>query len=143
MVVINALYREDQTEYLPNLKVDGIINGWLVGIGSEEPPIRSSAGFEQVVNVICTPAVGAEGTIDGEETFEYFGTKVFTSVIPRNVRLAEAPSFGKPILVYDVASIGAQADMNVARVLLARVRGDLPGAGVEGGAPSGKAAVTG
>ena len=55
---------------------------------------------------------------------EYFGTKVFQSVIPRNVRLAEAPSFGKPIIVYDLASIGAQAYMNVARELLGRTRGE-------------------
>jgi len=51
---------------------------------------------------------------------EYFGSKVFDSVIPRNVRLAEAPSFGKPIIVYDVASVGAQAYMSVARELLER-----------------------
>ena len=74
---------------------------------------------------------------------EYFGTKVFQSVIPRNVRLAEAPSFGKPIIVYDVASIGAQAYMNVTRELLARVRGESPAEGAEVGAPAGDAAVTG
>ncbi len=51
---------------------------------------------------------------------EYFGPKVFESVVPRNVRLAEAPSFGKPIILYDVASVGAQAYMSVARELLAR-----------------------
>jgi chromosome partitioning protein len=51
---------------------------------------------------------------------EYFGSQVFRTVIPRNVRLAEAPSFGKPIIVYDVASVGAQAYMNVARELLER-----------------------
>jgi chromosome partitioning protein len=51
---------------------------------------------------------------------EYFGAKVFESIVPRNIRLAEAPSFGKPIILYDVASIGAQAYMNVARELLAR-----------------------
>lgn len=49
---------------------------------------------------------------------EYFGTKVFQSVIPRNIRLAEAPSFGKPIILYDVASVGAQAYMAVAKELL-------------------------
>lgn len=54
------------------------------------------------------------------EAREYFGDEVFTNVIPRNVRLAEAPSFGKPIILYDVASVGAQAYMAVARELLAR-----------------------
>ena len=51
---------------------------------------------------------------------EYFGPKVFQTVIPRNIRLAEAPSFGKPIILYDVASVGAQAYMNVARELIER-----------------------
>lgn len=51
---------------------------------------------------------------------EYFGAKVFESVVPRNVRLAEAPSFGKPIILYDLASVGAQAYMAVARELLER-----------------------
>jgi chromosome partitioning protein len=54
------------------------------------------------------------------EAREYFGGKVFETVIPRNVRLAEAPSFGKPIILYDVASVGAQAYMGVARELLER-----------------------
>jgi chromosome partitioning protein len=54
------------------------------------------------------------------EAREYFGGKVFETVIPRNVRLAEAPSFGKPIILYDVASVGAQAYLNVAKELIQR-----------------------
>jgi chromosome partitioning protein len=51
---------------------------------------------------------------------EYFGSQVFDTVVPRNVRLAEAPSFGKPIVLYDVQSIGAQAYMAVAQELISR-----------------------
>ena len=51
---------------------------------------------------------------------EYFGNQVFETIIPRNIRLAEAPSFGKPIALYDVASIGAQSYMSVARELMTR-----------------------
>jgi chromosome partitioning protein len=51
---------------------------------------------------------------------EHFGDRVFETVIPRNIRLAEAPSFGKPIVLYDIASVGAQAYMGVARELMAR-----------------------
>lgn len=51
---------------------------------------------------------------------DYFGNQVFDTVIPRNIRLAEAPSFGKPIIVYDVASVGAQSYMSVARELMTR-----------------------
>jgi len=50
----------------------------------------------------------------------YFADKVFDTVVPRNIRLAEAPSFGKPIVVYDVASVGAQAYMAVAREMIER-----------------------
>jgi chromosome partitioning protein len=56
------------------------------------------------------------------EAREYFGTQVFETVVPRNVRLAEAPSFGKPIILYDVASVGAQAYLAVAKELIARTR---------------------
>jgi chromosome partitioning protein len=56
------------------------------------------------------------------EAREYFGTQVFETVVPRNVRLAEAPSFGKPIILYDVASVGAQAYVNVAKELMRRTK---------------------
>ncbi len=52
---------------------------------------------------------------------EYFGNKVFDTVVPRNIRLAEAPSFGKPIILYDVASSGAQAYLKVAKELMQRL----------------------
>ena len=50
----------------------------------------------------------------------FFAGQVFESVIPRNVRLSECPSFGKPILLYDVESVGAQSYLSLARELLAR-----------------------
>ncbi|MGI8402547.1 MAG: ParA family protein [Gemmatimonadaceae bacterium] len=63
-----------------------------------------------------------------EDAREYFGPKVFNSVVPRNVRLAEAPSFGKPIILYDAASVGAQAYMNLAKELIERTeQGDNGG----------------
>jgi len=51
---------------------------------------------------------------------DYFGDKVFESSIPRNVRLAEAPSFGQPILQYDVLSSGAEAYLSLAQEVMAR-----------------------
>src|SRR3954462_15912074 len=56
-----------------------------------------------------------------EDAKEYFGAKVFVTPIPRNVRLAEAPSFGKPILLYDAQSVGARSYLAVAQELLRRV----------------------
>jgi len=56
-----------------------------------------------------------------EDAKEYFGAKVFMTPIPRNVRLAEAPSFGKPILLYDDLSVGAKSYLAVAQELLRRI----------------------
>jgi chromosome partitioning protein len=49
----------------------------------------------------------------------FFGTQIFHSVIPRNVRLAEAPSFGKPILLYDIHSKGAEGYTQLAQEVIA------------------------
>ncbi|HWB95419.1 MAG TPA: ParA family protein [Bryobacteraceae bacterium] len=49
---------------------------------------------------------------------EFFGNQVFKTVIPRSIRLAEAPSFGKPILSYDVRSRGAESYIRLAKEIL-------------------------
>lgn len=51
---------------------------------------------------------------------EYFGDKVYKTVIPRNVRLSEAPSYGLPAIVYDMKCSGAQAYIQLAKELLAQ-----------------------
>jgi chromosome partitioning protein len=53
-----------------------------------------------------------------EDARHYFSDKVYRTVIPRNVRLSEAPSFGKPIVLYDVLSTGARSYMELARELI-------------------------
>ena len=55
-----------------------------------------------------------------EEVKSHFGEKVYQSVIPRNVRLAEAPSYGMPIIHYDANSKGAYAFKKLARELVAQ-----------------------
>jgi len=55
------------------------------------------------------------------EAKEYFGHRVYGTVIPRNVRLAEAPSFGKPILLYDVQSVGSKSYLNLGQEVIRRV----------------------
>jgi chromosome partitioning protein len=55
-----------------------------------------------------------------DEVRKYFGEKVFKTIIHRNVRISEAPSFGKPIILYDAVSIGAQNYMALAAELLER-----------------------
>ena len=51
---------------------------------------------------------------------EFFKERVFDTVIPRNVRLGEAPSHGMPAILYDVKSRGSEAYLSLARELLAR-----------------------
>jgi len=53
-----------------------------------------------------------------DEVKEYFGDKFYQTIIPRNVRLSEAPSFGKPAMLYDLKSKGAQAYLKLAKEFL-------------------------
>ncbi len=53
-----------------------------------------------------------------EEVRKYFGDKVYQTVINRNVRISEAPSYGKPIILYDAISSGAQNYMAFAAEVL-------------------------
>lgn len=101
-------------------------------------------GLSQLLNTVnlvqqgVNPSLGIDGVIltmyDARlnlsrqvavDAREYFGAKVFRNVVPRNVRLAEAPSFGKPIILYDLASVGAKAYMGVAKELIERTAADL------------------
>jgi len=54
-----------------------------------------------------------------EEVRKFFGEKVYNTVIPRNVQLSESPSFGKPIILYDIRSSGAQAYLNLTKEIVA------------------------
>ena len=96
-------------------------------------------GLSQLLNTTrlvqkgLNPALEIEGVLltmyDGrlklsrqvaEEAREYFGDKVYESTIPRNVTLAESPSFGQPIVQYDVLSSGAQGYLALAQEVIAR-----------------------
>ena len=55
-----------------------------------------------------------------EEAKEYFGPRVFRTNIPRNVRIAEAPSFGEPIVMYDIMSVGAKSYLALAQEVIER-----------------------
>ena len=62
-----------------------------------------------------------EATVQvSDELKRHYGDKVFDTVIPRNIRIAEAPSFGKPVLLHDPQSKGALAHLQFARELLER-----------------------
>ena len=61
-----------------------------------------------------------------EEVKNHFKDKVFRTIIPRNIRLSEAPSYGKPVLLYDIHSKGAESYLNLAREIMmdGKVDGD-------------------
>jgi chromosome partitioning protein len=102
-------------------------------------------GLSQLLNTVklvqrnFNPALAIEGVLltmydarlnlckqVAEEAKEYFGGRMFNITIPRNVRLAEAPSFGKPIVLYDVQSVGAKSYLAVAQELIRRVEQAAP-----------------
>jgi chromosome partitioning protein len=64
-----------------------------------------------------------------DELKKYFGDKLCTTTIPRNIRLAEAPSHGLPALVYDVRSRGAESYIRLAKEILDRQAGMVSGSG--------------
>ena len=55
-----------------------------------------------------------------EEVKNHFGEKVYSTIVPRNVRLGEAPSFGKPIILYDIRSRGSEAYVSLAKEFIRR-----------------------
>jgi chromosome partitioning protein len=61
-----------------------------------------------------------------EEVRRHFGDKVYDTIIPRNVRLGEAPSFGKPIILYDIRSRGSEAYVSLAKEFIQRAETILP-----------------
>jgi chromosome partitioning protein len=76
----------------------------------------------------------------------FFGTQVLNTVIPRNVRLAEAPSHGKPIMFYDISSKGAESYMQLAKEVIANDQkrvGQGTGSPDPGAGPNTAAAATG
>ena len=59
-----------------------------------------------------------------EEVKKHFKDKVFRTIIPRNIRLSEAPSYGKPVLLYDIHSKGAESYLNLATEIMTNGKAD-------------------
>jgi chromosome partitioning protein len=53
---------------------------------------------------------------------DFLGAQVFETIIPRNIKLAEAPSHGKPIILYDIKSRGSESYMNLAKEVMENVK---------------------
>lgn len=107
-------------------------------------------GLSQLLNTVrivqrnLNPALQIEGVLltmfdsrlnlsrqVAEEAKEYFGPKVYRTAIPRNVRIAEAPSFGEPIVLYDIVSVGAKSYLALAKEVISRQQQGGGGQGSE------------
>ncbi len=78
-----------------------------------------------LLRVMFDPRITLQSQVS-EQLKSHFGDKVFNTVVPRNVRLAEAPSYGQPGVVFDKASKGAQAYLEFAREMAARMGPAVP-----------------
>jgi len=111
-------------------------DGVLVPLQCEYYALEGLSALQRTIQLVCdalNPGLEIDGIVltmvDSRQNLteqvagevrNHFGPKVFETTIPRNVRLSEAPSFGKPILLYDIASKGAKSYLDLARELLAR-----------------------
>ncbi len=94
-------------------------------------------GLGQLLNTInivkkhLNPSLGIEGVLltmydvrlrlskqVANEVRRYFGSKVYSTIIQRNVKLSEAPSFGKPVILYDAVSVGTRQYMALAKEIM-------------------------
>jgi chromosome partitioning protein len=57
-----------------------------------------------------------------DDVRRFMGDKVYQTIIPRNVRVSEAPSYGKPVLLYDLKCVGSQAYLKLASEIIQRER---------------------
>ncbi|MGC7405477.1 ParA family protein [Pandoraea pneumonica] len=74
-----------------------------------------------LLRVMFDPRITLQQQVS-EQLKQHFGDKVFNAIIPRNVRLAEAPSYGMPGVVFDPASRGAQAYLQFGAEMIARIQ---------------------
>ena len=108
----------------------------LLGIIAEYNPFHNGHKYHiQESKKALNPDLEIEGVVmtmfDGrtnlslqvvEEVKKYFGAKVYRTLIPRNVRLSEAPSFGEPIIVFDKTATGAAAYEKLAKEFIDKNR---------------------
>ena len=126
LLTLNALTAADsvliplQCEYYA---LEGLA-GLLETVSAVRQQLNPGLALEGIVVTMADPRNNLSRQVE-QEVRAHFGERVFTSVIPRNVRLSEAPSHGKPILLYDVHSKGATSYLTLAEEVLLRI-GPMP-----------------
>lgn len=121
MLTINALVAADgvvipmQCEYYALEGLSALMDTIRVIQDRINPDLK----IEGILRTMYDPRNKLTSEVNGQ-LFNYFGDAVYRTVVPRNVRLAEAPSFGKPVIKYDRQSRGAIAYLALAGELLRR-----------------------
>jgi chromosome partitioning protein len=128
LVAADSLFVPMQAEYFA---LEGIseLTGTLDRVAAAFQP---DLALEGVVLTMYDPRTSLSQQVV-ENLRSFFGDKLYTTTIPRNVRVAEAPSHGLPVMLYDAKSRGAEAYLDLARELLAR-NGIFVGTGNPAGA---------
>jgi chromosome partitioning protein len=121
MLTVNALVAADsvivpmQCEYYA---LEGL-SSLVATIGQIRDAANPGLHLEGILRTMFDPRNNLANEVSAQ-LLEHFGEKVFRTVIPRNVRLAEAPSFGKPVLLHDKDSRGALAYLALAGEMIRR-----------------------
>ena len=122
LLTINALAAADgvvvpmQAEYFA---LEGL-SALLTTIERVKESINPRLTLEGILFCMYDPRTNLAGQVRGEVE-EHLGDKVFRTLIPRNVRLSEAPSHGKPVILYDLRCAGCQSYLDLAKEFVARI----------------------
>jgi len=121
MLTVNALVASDgvfipvQCEYFA---LEGL-SGLLKTVSRVQQSLNAELRVEGLLRTMYDPRNSLTRDVS-DQLLQHFGDRVYRTVIPRNVRLAEAPSFGQPVLAYDRQSKGALAYLALAGEMLRR-----------------------
>ncbi len=121
LLTLNALVAADsvlvpvQCEYLALEGLSEVMGTWQRVSATLNPTLA----LEGVLLTMLDDRTNLARQV-ADEIRQHLGAKVFRTYIPRNIRLGEAPSFGKPIITYDIRSKGAEAYMGLAREIIER-----------------------
>ncbi len=133
MLTVNALVAADsllvpmQCEYYA---LEGL-SALLSTVEQIKASVNPGLEIEGILRTMFDPRNNLSNEVSAQ-LIMHFGDKVFRTIIPRNVRLAEAPSFGKPVLFHDKESRGALAYLALAGEMIRREEeGEAPEAPIE------------
>jgi chromosome partitioning protein len=85
--------------------------------------VKQNLNPDLTIHGIVLTMFDARNNLSGQvvaDVREFMGPKVYDTVIPRNVRVSEAPSYGKPVLVYDLKCVGSEAYLRLATEIIQR-----------------------